>query len=162
MRTRILGVLAALLLCGTMPANAVIVEVDGEQWHVATATGTFTSLSSQLQSQTWWADFERAKSFATALGNGLGYPNDVASAVRNGPLFAWVEISPSQVDTRTLYQQFGLGGATLSVDASWTWAVATRATSVPEPSGLALFLALGGVALGARVVRRGLARPDAG
>ena len=128
-------------------ACAVSITITGEgsadgTWDVTTATGTFNTLQSQLETQEWWGNSSLAGIFAGQVGSSLGSPNNVYGN-NYGPFFAYA------YDGGVDLAYFFYGKV---VDApsgwnptnSWTWATATR---VPDTGSTAALLGASVVAL---------------
>ena len=141
--------LVLLSVLWSFQANALLIDVNGEQWDV---TGTHIVIPysdvDQLTSQPWWGDSERAYSFAEAYVEALGEPGFGCCL---SYLFAYEALSASSV--RGWSPQWSwLTGDFIAI-RSWpqilssadaVYFVATP-VSVPEPATLALLL--GAVAL---------------
>ena len=155
MRKKMLAVLTATLLFANGLVSAAIVTISGQgslngQWDVTTVTGTYTELSSTLESQAWFGNEAAAGAFATAVGALLGLPNNGFPS-DFGPSFVWS--ATSNIYNAAVWSSSALG-FTPNVPTSTpnTFAVATRA-AVPEPGTLGM-VALGVAGLVAAARRR--------
>jgi len=88
--------LAAVLASGFIgltagEANALVVNVGGQNYDVTTFTGSYNNNISKFATAAnggempWWASATNAAAFASAVGTGLGLPN---SGGVFGPYFA--------------------------------------------------------------------------
>ncbi|TAF09216.1 MAG: hypothetical protein EAZ77_05785 [Nostocales cyanobacterium] len=144
---------AAAIVASASTANAATFTVNGTDYDITTVTGSYNSLSSQLQSQVWWGNQTLASQFATIVGSSLGISSYV------GPTFAYGVTGGGMFTFANGYAYTslvnGVTGYSPEVsNPSAVYAIATVATpstpvSVPEP-GTAIPTALVGlVALGA-------------
>lgn len=80
------GVMLTALVFGLLAntSSALVINVGGENWEVATLTGSYDDLTAELTNQVWWGDLELAEDFAREAGGALGYPHSNAF----GPFFA--------------------------------------------------------------------------
>ena len=89
-----IGAALAIGVLGAGQAQAVVVNVNGQNWNVTTFTGSYNDNTSKFNTAAnggimpWWGNSTTANAFASAVGAALGYPNSVASAER-GPFFAY-------------------------------------------------------------------------
>jgi hypothetical protein len=137
-----LGTAAVMGVLGAGQAQALVVTVDNQQWDVTTFEGTYNNNIPLLQSQEWWDIQATAEKFASAVGNGLNFPNLLGTA---GPYFAfsegqfnlgllgtvrWVNRSAAIeiLGTSTISPSFPVSRST-----NLTWATATRAVPGPLP-----------------------------
>ena len=67
-------ILLTILLAASVSANAATVSINGTNYEVNTARGTFKDLATTLQSQIWWRNQDSANAFAHAFGPGQGNP----------------------------------------------------------------------------------------
>ena len=134
-----LGTAVVMGVLGAGSAQALVVDVDGQQWEVTTFTGTYDNNVTLLQNQEWWGNQATAEKFASAVGDDLNFPNLFGTV---GPYFAFSEGQ----------RNFGRLGTLRWVNASAeivilgtssdpnvfrntnvTWATATRAVPGPLP-----------------------------
>lgn len=140
-----LALIAVLLT--PMVAAAVPVEIAGTAssdgtWDIATLTGAWQDVSSQLMTQEWWLDVALADTFRDALGDTLGLFDQGFGPVT--PLFAYEggDIwNATAIQSNGFPAHYNCFGGPDCEDGSYgrVWAVATR-VSVPEPGTLALFV----------------------
>jgi hypothetical protein len=154
--------LATLLLfsvaagsAGAQPAPpSVVVTIDAQQWSVSTIFGPRLDLQTQLEAQPWWGNFDLTRSFAEAVGPGLGFPNSSMFGPE-GPLFVTFAdgggySGMSCYPIQTSCVPVGVEGGR----SPRHFAVAERVTvSVPEPASFAL-LGIGFAGMGFAAVRR--------
>jgi hypothetical protein len=114
---------AGILVSSVSPAQALVFNVGGTDYDVTTATGTYNSLITQLQSEPWWGNSALAVQFASTVNNQLGLPNG-----GQGPFFAFGTglFINSQVWSGSGVSQIGIDSTT-----TITWATTTPATPVP-------------------------------
>ena len=128
-------------------ACAVSITITGQgsadgTWDVTTATGTFNTLQSQLETQEWWGNSSLAGIFAGQVGSLLGSPNNVYGD-NYGPFCAYAY--DGGVDLAYFFYGKAVDAPTgWNPTDSWTWATATR---VPDTGSTAALLGAGIVAL---------------
>ena len=132
-----LGTAVVMGVLGAGQAQALVVTVDNQQWDVTTFEGTYNNNIPLLQSQEWWDIQATAEKFASAVGNGLNFPNLFGTV---GPYFAFRE---SQVNLG--FTRFNVVNSNVEtvlgintdlparLTANLTWATATRAVPGPLP-----------------------------
>ena len=136
-KTAALTGFVASVMFSAKPAQAAVFNYYGTDYDITTVTGTFDSLQTQLQATPWWGEPAASSSFAAFVGDGLSTPNSINGFPR-GPLFASSE-SFSFVSSSSWYPGVilssppGVGGVSVFSNVSYTWAVASTPTAVPEP-----------------------------
>ncbi|MEB3207297.1 MAG: hypothetical protein VKK63_00075 [Synechococcus sp.] len=137
-----LGTAAVMGVLGAGQAQALVVTVDNQLWDVTTFEGTYNNNVSLLQNQEWWGSQATAEKFASAVGDGLNFPNFFGTI---GPYFAF---GVSQVNLGFI--RFNLVNSNVetvlgvntdlpaTLNANLTWAAATKVAapsseSVPGP-----------------------------
>jgi hypothetical protein len=68
----VVGSAAAGVLASMSPAKALVFNVGGTNYDITTVTGTYTSLSTQLQATPWWGQQQLSIDLATAVYGSLG------------------------------------------------------------------------------------------
>jgi hypothetical protein len=147
------AVAAGVLTAGQ--AQALVVNVDGQDWDLTTFTGSYNANTSKFATAAnggvmpWWGSGSIAYKFASKVNNGLGLVNNGTY----GPFFGF-RITSSDVGVEevhlVLYSSavgeggFGVGlwyMITSQLNSARTWAQATQYTapSAPAPSPLPLF-----------------------
>jgi hypothetical protein len=149
-----------------LPANAVLIEIDDEQWNVEALSAAVQSdgVEDLLRSQTWWANPDRAYAFADEVREQLGMSHLHLSDTPwyYGPLFATEVVHgvhPIYVPVLGMTAFFGdrPGGEFIDVVPNKTiyglngWFAVATLVSAPEPGTLSL-LAVG--VLGVLAARR--------
>jgi hypothetical protein len=127
------------------PITYVAVTVDGNTYDVSTITTTFNASGSLLESQVWWGNTVLAQAFMTAVGQSLGI--GYQGGDQAGPLFNYAAdssdlFSYASFNNTTTPLNFNAGG--IGSD-SFTFAVATSVTPVPESSANPALLAAAGL-----------------
>ena len=143
-----LGTAVVMGVLGAGQAQALVVTVDNQQWDVTTFEGTYNKNDTLLQDQEWWGNQDTAEKFASAVGNGLNFPNlSLGTVVGVGPYFAFNEsqvnlifFRVNVVNASAEIEFFGTSTTSpsfrVSRSTNLTWATATRATAtraVPGP-----------------------------
>ena len=148
-----LGAAAALATISLSPgsAQAFVVTVGGVQYDVTTFTGTYNDNISKFALppapgvMPWWGSESLAAQFVLAVGDGLGFPNNVSDM---GPLFGYSldvdsfggSIVPYKAFSPSLGDQSGLYTSFVFTETTRTWAQATPYTApAPVPGPLPLF-----------------------
>jgi hypothetical protein len=127
-------------------ANALVVNVGGQDYNVTTFTGSYIDNISKFATAAnggvmpWWGSQSTADSFTSAVNTGLGLPNGLGLY---GPLFGYAPSRPDGI--RYVYWDSALSSvsptASTSIDNTRTWAQATPAapSSPAAPSPLPIF-----------------------
>jgi hypothetical protein len=87
-----LGVAMAMGALAAGQAQAVIVNVEGQDWDVTTFTGSYNENESRFNigEMPWWGNESLASLFASAVGSALGAPNGLHATLRSwGPKFSF-------------------------------------------------------------------------
>ncbi len=134
-----LGIAVATGVLGAGQAQALVVNVNGQNWNVTTFTGTYNANSSKFETPAnggampWFTSptgsSSLAVSFATAVGNSLGFPSTNSG---DGPFFGW-RLGPSVnqvsfVATTTDGYTGPIGATGMAQNRTWA-----QATLVPAP-----------------------------
>jgi hypothetical protein len=129
-----IGIALAMGVLTAGQAQAVVVNVGGQDWDVTTFTGTYNANTSKFATAAnggvmpWWGNEPLATEFASALQDSLGSPNDNASPFFGFHLYATSTMIMCSWSTGT----WPLWCAGVGTHWVVTWAQAT-ATSVPGP-----------------------------
>lgn len=89
------GAVVAGLMFTNSQAQALVVTVNSQDWEVTTFYGSYNDNVSKFETAAnggvmpWWGSSADADAFATAVGSGLGFPNQPAFIIPLGPLFAY-------------------------------------------------------------------------
>jgi len=75
---------SSAVMFAAKPAQAATFTVDGTAYDITTVTGSYNSLTTQLQATPWWGDQFLAISIAMEVWQGLGLPGGGIY----GPFFA--------------------------------------------------------------------------
>lgn len=87
------------------PAQAATFTVNGTDYDITTVTGSYNSLTTQLQATPWWGNSLLAEALANEVWDSLGY-----TSLGGGPVFASVGTDyPIQTDTGIEYPDGPLG-----------------------------------------------------
>ena len=138
------------LICCSQIANAtLIVSVPQGDFHVmATLSGTFDELETQLDDQPWWGDLGLAEVIAAEVADYFGLPNDSSELA---PFFATARTSGGDGFVGCAYQFSGnviCPDALQRADRSFVFATGSR---IPEPATITLMgLGLAGVGFSRR------------
>jgi len=131
------GAALAVGMLSAGSAQALVVDVDGQQWEVTTFTGTYSNNVVPLQNQEWWGNQVAAEKFASAVGDGLNFPNLLGAV---GPYFAYgissVNLGFVRFNVVTSTAETIIGNSIdlpARLNANLTWATATRAVPGPLP-----------------------------
>ena len=119
---------------GAGQAQALVVNVNGQNWNVTTFTGTYNANTSKFNTAAnggmmpWWGNLTLADSFALAVGGSLGLPIfDVL-----GPMFG--TSTTGQVQTRLFNSNTNaITSLNQNFASSSTWAQAELVPPVPGP-----------------------------
>jgi hypothetical protein len=131
------GVVVGML--GAGQAQAVVVNVGGQNWNVTTFQGSYNANSATFATppapgrMPWWGSESLASQFATAINSALGFPNFSGDF---GPLFG---IKFATGGTSVNSCTWGFGSAQCAVNfgnlnnTNYTWAQADLVPPVPGP-----------------------------
>lgn len=139
MKTRILMVFAAAMLALTaMNANAALITVGDQDYNIETVEGPGLDFAELFQAQAWYGNQSLAANFAAALGDQLGYPNEITNFFGTtrtvSPLFVW-DVDPGlSFRGETIAGGVYAGSFSPAPNTSYVFATA----SVPAPGMLAL------------------------
>jgi hypothetical protein len=134
----------AIGVLGAGQAQAVVVNVNGQNWNVTTFNGSVANLPKFASPPApgmmpWWSNESLAIQFATAVGAGLELPNPGINR-NDGPYFGWsvltgvqrktvsyrcpTNTNPCTINTNTNYS---------ATDPDYVWAQAELVPPVPGP-----------------------------
>lgn len=147
-----------VLLFSSVSAHALIITISGASnpdndglWDVTTVFGSYDSLSTTLQDQVWFGDFDLATLFALTVDDAFGFPNGLAN---RGPAFVVTnDGSRFGISGRPIegVRANTVGGFALFVRESGNPQVHAIASRVPEPGTLALLgIGLAGIGFAKR------------
>ena len=131
-----LGTAVVMGVLGAGSAQALVVTVDNQQWDVTTFKGKYNNNIELLQRQVWWGNQDTAEKFASAVGNGLNFPNRRFIAGPQGtagPFFAFSEVQFGKrlvnrsAEIKIAGISFTSPSFPVSRSTNLTWATATRA-----------------------------------
>jgi hypothetical protein len=117
-------------------AQAVIVNVNGQNWNVTTFAGTYNANTSKFATPAnggvmpWFGDQSLAGTFAQLVGSGLGLPN---SSGNQGPYFGHGTTTTQVTIEYFDNPQNVVDGGTTAKSNSRTWAQAELVPPVPGP-----------------------------
>ncbi len=129
----------AIGVLGAGQAQAVVVNVSGQNWNVTTFQGSYNANSAKFATppapgrMPWWGSTALASQFATVVNDALGFPNFSGDF---GPLFG---IKFAQGGTTVNSCTWGFGSAQCSANfgnlnnTNFTWAQADLVPPVPGP-----------------------------
>ena len=119
-------------------AQAVVVNVGGQNWNVTTFQGSYSANSAKFATppapgrMPWWGSGALASQFATAVNSALGFPNISGVA---GPFFG-VKIAANGISVNSCYWD-GIVDCAYNVgplnNTTPTWAQADLVPPVPGP-----------------------------
>jgi hypothetical protein len=118
-------------------AQAIIVNVNGQDWDVTTFTGSYNANTGKFALppapgvMPWWGSLSLASQFAGTVGDDLGFPNFGVLS----PFFAYDAFGSgtpsSQANSAVFTDQFIV--STAGTAGFWDGAVWAQATPVPGP-----------------------------
>jgi len=132
------GAAVPMVVLGAGQAQALVVNVGGQNWNVTTFTGTYNDNANKFNippapgRMPWWGNDTLANSFATAVGNQFGIVNPTAF----GPFFGVSTNAQSKTvfwvyDKQSIFCQSCKIAEGATPSASHTWA---QADLVPTPT----------------------------
>lgn len=110
------------------PAHALSVNVGGQTYNIETLSGSYDSNASLLQSQPWWNSAPIAADFASAVGTGLGLPNNNGTI---GPYFSAFDFSG--LFNLIVYSDSAGQVSGILTDNSTQYSYAVTTSAVPGP-----------------------------
>ena len=136
-----LGTAVAMGVLGAGQAQALVVNVNGQNWNVTTFNGSVANLPKFASPPApgmmpWWSNESLAIQFATAVGAGLGLPN---IGGLYGPFFGWADSGTGGgTGKRTAVYDSDYASIDTNINASSTqassvWAQAELVPPVPGP-----------------------------
>ena len=143
-KTALKAAFGAAVVVGALSAGqaqAVIVNVNGQNWNVTTFTGSYNDNSAKFATppapgrMPWWGSEALASQFATVVNDAFGFPNASGSF---GPLFG---IKFATAGTSVNSCTWGSGSGSVQCDfnfgnlnnTNYTWAQADLVPPVPGP-----------------------------
>ena len=133
----------AIGVLGAGQAQALVVNVNGQNWNVTTFTGSYNANTSKFNTAAnggmmpWWgSSIELTSSFAVAVGSSLG--TQTIGSNTKGPLFAYTFVGNSLRTRTTEPPNFDQTFLATNVplenrDISYLWAQAELVPPVPGP-----------------------------
>ena len=147
MGCKAIGALLIAFAGAQASAATYTATVNGTTYDFTTVAGTANDNMALLSAQPWWGDAALARSFATAVWDGLGTPvYDVLS-----PMFAY-RTNQGQIDGYYLSSS-NINGISQGLTMDWGFAVA-QVQQVPEIDGALLPQALALMGASALFIRR--------
>jgi hypothetical protein len=133
------GAAVAIGVLGAGQAQAVVVNVNGQNWNVTTFQGSYNANSAKFATppapgrMPWWGSESLARQFATVVKDAFGFPNEDTVGPLFGHRFATGGTTVATCITETPNSTSRCGSNWGTLNATFTWAQADLVPPVPGP-----------------------------